>query len=745
MVIKIFTFCFTILSILVSSHIGIMAKSQYIFRTINITDGLPDNYIRKIVADSAGYIYISTDKGICRYDGYRVTTVSDSSINRNSLLSELTRPYSTSHASTKSTLIDSKGNVWIYDPYGYGIQCDNGNKKLFEKCIIKDVAVDTEGKLWIATNNSGIFILNTDTFEYENLLHDSSNHSTLPTNHTTCVYIDSISSTVWVGTSKNGVAVASLHMPEVIVHKSEVRQEISCFSFTPDENVLIGYDGGGLFKSDYGKIDLPIDVITNLLYDEKENMTYIATYGKGIYILKGNRTDSLRNCGENSPVAFSRQLYKDSEGNLWIGTFSNGIIRRSPNGELQQFSSKNYPIGSNCIMGIEVFGDKLYVASSAAISTIDLPTLRIKRMNTPDSMSIRCFRVDMNGKPWIATEHYLLVPGNIRLPLAHTRAMIFDKNGNCWLTATDGMNVVLPPTSDNKNYRYYHFPANTDTKFNIFTKYAIYRKNNGNICAGMFGGYVEFNPESLLELCNSSLNISSININSSPVNISEKIIINSKDTISINLASLNYLIPNNGQFVYRLLPDTTIVPINNANLTLNNIPAGKYKLQLIEINSGDTEEIDVEVINSSSSVIYFMIIFGLLIVIGISYAFYFKHKHQNNISSETISLTDKLFIEKLNNTIEKELGNIDFTIEIFASEMGMSRSNLYKKVSQLTGNSPLEYLRIKRIERGKKMLDEGHSFISQVAYSVGLSPKQFSKFFKEQFGCLPSEYIKSSK
>lgn len=140
-----------------------------------------------------------------------------------------------------------------------------------------------------------------------------------------------------------------------------------------------------------------------------------------------------------------------------------------------------------------------------------------------------------------------------------------------------------------------------------------------------------------------------------------------------------------------------------------------------------------------------MIIFGLLIVIGISYAFYFKHKHQNNISSETISLTDKLFIEKLNNTIEKELGNIDFTIEIFASEMGMSRSNLYKKVSQLTGNSPLEYLRIKRIERGKKMLDEGHGFISQVAYSVGLSPKQFSKFFKEQFGCLPSEYIKSSK
>lgn len=742
---KYLTFCLTILSILVSSPLRMTAKSQYIFRTINITDGLPDNYIRKIVADSAGYIYISTDKGICRYDGYRVSAIENTSINNNSFLTELKRPYSTTHASTKSTLIDRKGNVWIYDPFGYGIRCDSDNKKLFEKCIIKDVAVDTDGKLWIATNNSGIFILNTDNYQYENLLHDSSNHTTLPTNHTTCVYIDSISSTVWVGTSKNGVAVASLHIPEVTVHKSEVQQEVSCFSFMPDGNFLIGYDGGGLLKNDNKKIDLPIDVVTNLLYDEKENITYIATYGKGIYCLNGNKVYSLSNCGDNSPVAFSRQLYKDSEGNLWIGTFSNGIIRRSVNGDLQQFLSKNYPIGSNCIVGIEAYGNKLYVASSAAVSTVDLSTLKFKRLNTPNNINIRYFRVDKNGKPWIATENYLLVPGNIKLPLAHTRAMIFDKTGNCWLTTSDGMNVVIPSKSNDKHYKYYHFPANTDAKSNVFSKYAIYRKNNGNICAGMFGGYVEFNPKSLLELCNSSVNISSISINSSPAYVSENILINSKDTICINLTSLNYLVPNSGRFAYRLLPDTTIIPIDNANLTLKDIPAGTYKLQLIELNSGDTDEIDIEVKNMSSPAIYFIVILVMVIIAGGACALYFRNKRQNNISSETVSLTDKLFLEKLNSTIENELANIDFTIEMFASEMGMSRSNLYKKVSQLTGLSPLEYLRDKRIERGKKMLDEGHSFISQVAYSVGLSPKQFSKFFKEQFGCLPSEYIKSNK
>lgn len=138
-IIKNFIINYILLSIFIIIPIKLTAKSSYIFRTINCSDGLPDNYIRKITSDADGYIYIATNKGICRYDGQRITLVPDSVIKNNPKLNELTQPFSTTHVSSKTTLVDSKGNVWIYDPFGYGLECHNNGKRLFEKHIIKDL------------------------------------------------------------------------------------------------------------------------------------------------------------------------------------------------------------------------------------------------------------------------------------------------------------------------------------------------------------------------------------------------------------------------------------------------------------------------------------------------------------------------------------------------------------------------------------------------------------------------------
>lgn len=741
-IIKNFIINYILLSIFIIIPIKLTAKSSYIFRTINCSDGLPDNYIRKITSDADGYIYIATNKGICRYNGQRITLVPDSVIKNNPKLNELTQPFSTTHVSSKTTLVDSKGNVWIYDPFGYGLECHNNGKRLFEKHIIKDLTEDPDGNIWVATNNSGIFILNTENYEYKNLTHDSSVHNSLPTNHTTCVYIDTVSSTVWIGTSQNGVAISSLYATDLEIYETDVKQNISCFSITSNNDILIGYDGGGLFRNNH-KIDLPIDVITNILDDPTENIAYIATYGGGIYKLKGNIAEPLSGCGPNSLVAFSRQLYIDSENNLWIGTFSNGLIRRSNDGNILQFSSKDYPIGSDCIMGLEHYENSLYVASSAGVSKVNLSSLKFKHINK-DNLNIKTFRIDKKGKPWIATETFILTPDNKKLPLAHTIAMIFDNDNNCWLTVDNGINVVMSSPVEKDNYKYYHIPTKIGINSNSFSKYAIYKKNDGNILAGLFSGYVEIRPNSILNLLKNTIDISSLYINNMPVPKSENLTINSDDSIKITLTTLNYVIPESGRFGYRLLPDSTIKNIDNAELILSKIPSGKYKLQLIEFNSGDITEININVRHSLVILIYIMIVLLVCALTGwLIYVKYIKKSHRH--PSEEPSPTDKLFMEKLNQIIERESGNIDFSIEMFASQMGMSRSNLYKKVSQLTEMSPLEYLRDKRIEKGKKMLDDGHTFISQVAYSVGLSPKQFSKFFKEKFGCLPSEYIKPDK
>jgi signal transduction histidine kinase/ligand-binding sensor domain-containing protein/DNA-binding response OmpR family regulator len=109
-------------------------------------------------------------------------------------------------------------------------------------------------------------------------------------------------------------------------------------------------------------------------------------------------------------------------------------------------------------------------------------------------------------------------------------------------------------------------------------------------------------------------------------------------------------------------------------------------------------------------------------------------------SEITVSNLDEQLITKAINAVEKEMDNAEYSVEDFSATLGLSRGHLYKKLEAICGKSPLEFIRIIRMKRGKQLLDNSDLNISQIAYEVGMSPKQFGKYFKEEFGCLPSEY-----
>ena len=103
---------------------------------------------------------------------------------------------------------------------------------------------------------------------------------------------------------------------------------------------------------------------------------------------------------------------------------------------------------------------------------------------------------------------------------------------------------------------------------------------------------------------------------------------------------------------------------------------------------------------------------------------------------------EEAWIAKATALIEQHLSDSEFSVENFSEEMNMSRSALYKKLMAATGKSPLEFMRSIRLKHGLAYLQTGDLSISEIAYNIGLSPKQFAKFFKEEYGCLPSQYKK---
>lgn len=108
--------------------------------------------------------------------------------------------------------------------------------------------------------------------------------------------------------------------------------------------------------------------------------------------------------------------------------------------------------------------------------------------------------------------------------------------------------------------------------------------------------------------------------------------------------------------------------------------------------------------------------------------------------------TDKGFVEKLRELIEKNMGNADFSVEDMGEKIGFSRVQLYRKAKALTGYTPNELLRIARLNKANAIIKTStERSISEIAYEVGFSsPSYFTKCYKEFFGENPTDVKKGT-
>lgn len=103
--------------------------------------------------------------------------------------------------------------------------------------------------------------------------------------------------------------------------------------------------------------------------------------------------------------------------------------------------------------------------------------------------------------------------------------------------------------------------------------------------------------------------------------------------------------------------------------------------------------------------------------------------------------TDKLFLEKVQQILDKYLSDADFNMETFAFEVGMSRMQLHRKLKGLTGLSASAFIRSHRLSMAAELLARADANISEIGYSVGFSdPSYFAKCFRETFHCTPTEF-----
>lgn len=106
-----------------------------------------------------------------------------------------------------------------------------------------------------------------------------------------------------------------------------------------------------------------------------------------------------------------------------------------------------------------------------------------------------------------------------------------------------------------------------------------------------------------------------------------------------------------------------------------------------------------------------------------------------------LNSADEKFMAKLQTIIDEKLQNPDFSAEIFADTLGMSRMQLHRKLKSLTGFSATEFIRKERLKMAAALLKNKNLNVSEVAFAVGFNDADyFTKCFKEEFGVTPSQF-----
>lgn len=552
------------------------------------------------------------------------------------------------------------------------------------------------------TDNNGIVLSDSLGNNVRHITRSDNSPFSLPTNHLTCIHRD-IDGYVWIGTSKGGIAVFHPRDLQMGMFYTTHKEDISCFWQTDDSTLWIGYDGKGIEQIDFSgtKIrgfDASNSCLTNNavvgVCNAGSEGFYLSTFGGGVVQLRG---DSLLrpSWGTIESIACARKMAIDSGGNIWIGSVRFGLTRIAPDESHMVFNYDNSAMNTNAVTDVCLSRNgSLLVATSTGLCVVtslrDNPQLLNARSSEPENtlatLKITCMREDCHGVLWVGTDN-----GVYAYKCSGEKPDVFTliASGN----AGDRNKVVR----------------------------AIAEDHAGNIWIST----------------NSDL---------------ERVQLLSEKSGSHRCHSVTVLVADD---------DFSFVKYSLQSLTSGKIVAGCFGRVLFldtdfdeniatQLMALDTPRSDDRGNSWLFAVITVVSVLGVTLL-AIAHIRLRRRKmtyvavdgdNAENDTPEYADAATRDFMLKAHEVVQQHLADANFSVEDFAREMLVSRSTLYKKLMATTGVSPIEFMRNIRISRGYEMFSREGCSVSEAAYAVGMSPKQFSRFFKEKYGSLPSQIVK---
>lgn len=434
------------------------------FNNLNIEQGISQSTAKVIFQDSKGYIWIGTNDGLNRYNGYEYKIYNyeegKNSISHNDItditedengyiwvgtvqgmnrintetgeIQNYTKENEKIPDDSTSEVIKTQDNKIVVGTYA-GICVYNEEKYAFEPVlntgnglmsdIVYSLDEDEYGNIWAGTD-MGVHKISKD-FKILETYGGPKEENSVVRDAVYNMYCDDKYDTVWIGTADSGVFKLNTKTKEVKQYKNDPNDEWSLPSNQigevlrdKNDNLWIGTDGGLAYYDEeeehfhiyrnkiYDKNSLVYDNIKSIIQD-KEGIIWIGTYS-GVSIFDTESSIKHYKAGPDEDYLLNENMvhgiYEDSDGYLWVGSIS--IIDRENHSATSISTENNDIIKSDMINDITGYKDFIFVATDGGILRIDKKTRKMKNYSVEDGLvneAVKDIMVDDKGYLWAGT------------------------------------------------------------------------------------------------------------------------------------------------------------------------------------------------------------------------------------------------------------------------------------------------------------------------------------------------------
>ncbi|MBF0100928.1 MAG: histidine kinase [Desulfobacterales bacterium] len=514
---------------------GTARKSTLIFQHITIKQGISQSTVNDIVQDRKGYLWIATEDGLNKYDGYSFKVYRYANNNKSSIQNNY----------ISVLFVDKNGNLWvgtdgglhqyneITDGFTY-FQYDTKNPSGLSNNFITSICQDFSGQLWIGTKGG----LNRYDPKTNTLSHDLNTPNTpknLITKEINSLNVDS-NGLLWIGTQE-GLYRYDQNTNTYTYYTTDLNDINSISnnyvkSICADQHgfIWIGTNVGlnrfdpkqNIFKRYQHKPDDPTSISHNEIrdiYEDSLGSLWIATYGGGL--LNYDRVkdqffahEHVANDDLSISTSYVLSIYEDRSGVLWVGTNLGGINKFVR--EWQHFNSyRNDPMNPNSLSDNNIWAivedvdgilwigsnrglDKMHRSSDSIVHYQNIPG----NLKSLENDIVRAICIDKRGTLWIGTNgagvarfdqtqeafiHYQHNPDD-PTSLSHNeiRVIYEDKKGVLWV-GTNGGGLNKLDTAQQKFQSYQHDPSNPHS-LSDNSVWSLFEDSAGQLWVGTING-----------------------------------------------------------------------------------------------------------------------------------------------------------------------------------------------------------------------------------------------------------------